>query len=554
MARKRGKVSHRQPEAEEVDLDEVDAFNEEREKILLNESGIQDRHQDEQEDDQEDVMSLGESDSENDFDFRNNRHMDEEEEDYYKSESEAENGDDEDKWGSRNDYYGADDIEEEEDAKLLEEEAIRLQKKHLAELNIDDFMDEDYDEGWEKKAVDEGEEVSEPVSVTNVNDLDTKERLELLKTAYPEFLPLTREFSSLKPVWEQLKSSQRNEVGNVKFTALSTYLGTIGTYLATFMYNLESGEQFSMKDEPVMEGILHSREIWRQASELPDIEVVKKTDIPSDYSSESGISDDQGVDVSESESGSDSASEDVDDEGVESDNSDITFDILSKRRTIKALRAKGDDADEVDQEEKKGRRKTLRFYTSKIDQKENKIEDKYTGDADIPYRERLYERQQKLIEEARLRGEKGNSNAPGVDLDDNEYDSADEALSKRLNEDADESYYNAVASARKGKTDARRRAHEEAVTAAREGTLAEIESGLGEAGKRAIGYQILKNKGLGKSRKKENRNARVKKRKKYDKAQKKLKSVRAVYTGQQGAYSGEKTGIKKGLARSVKLA
>ena len=44
------------------------------------------------------------------------------------------------------------------------------------------------------------------------------------------------------------------------------------------------------------------------------------------------------------------------------------------------------------------------------------------------------------------------------------------------------------------------------------------------------------------------------KRKQYEKAQKKLKSVRQVYdANNRGPYEGEKTGIKKGLSRSVKL-
>ncbi|RKP24104.1 Sas10 C-terminal domain-containing protein, partial [Syncephalis pseudoplumigaleata] len=47
------------------------------------------------------------------------------------------------------------------------------------------------------------------------------------------------------------------------------------------------------------------------------------------------------------------------------------------------------------------------------------------------------------------------------------------------------------------------------------------------AGKRTINYQILKNKGLAPKRTKEQRNPRVKHRKKFVKAQKKLRSVKA---------------------------
>jgi U3 small nucleolar RNA-associated protein 3 len=47
----------------------------------------------------------------------------------------------------------------------------------------------------------------------------------------------------------------------------------------------------------------------------------------------------------------------------------------------------------------------------------------------------------------------------------------------------------------------------------------------------------------------------VKKKLKYDKKQKALKSMKATYGGGEGrgGYQGELTGIKTGLVRSVKL-
>jgi len=45
-------------------------------------------------------------------------------------------------WGSsRKAYYGADDVSDEMDEKLEEQEAERLQKKHLARLRPEDFLD-----------------------------------------------------------------------------------------------------------------------------------------------------------------------------------------------------------------------------------------------------------------------------------------------------------------------------------------------------------------------------------------------------------------------------
>lgn len=69
------------------------------------------------------------------------------------------------------------------------------------------------------------------------------------------------------------------------------------------------------------------------------------------------------------------------------------------------------------------------------------------------------------------------------------------------------------------------------------------------------GSQIEKNKGLAPRRKKDVRNPRVKKRNKYAEKQKKLKSMKSVYSGGEGrgGYSGELTGIKSGLVKSVKL-
>ena len=75
--------------------------------------------------------------------------------------------------------------------------------------------------------------------------------------------------------------------------------------------------------------------------------------------------------------------------------------------------------------------------------------------------------------------------------------------------------------------------------------------------KRKATYRILKNRGLTPHRKKENKNPRVKKRMKYDKALKKLSSVRRVAIDKvkvsTSQYGGEATGIKANLSRSVKF-
>lgn len=80
---------------------------------------------------------------------------------------------------------------------------------------------------------------------------------------------------------------------------------------------------------------------------------------------------------------------------------------------------------------------------------------------------------------------------------------------------------------------------------------AEVEAGEGE--RRAITYQIGKNKGLTPYRKKELRNPRVKNKLKYRKALIRRKgAVRGVYK-QLKPYDGEKFGIKAGVKKGIKI-
>jgi U3 small nucleolar RNA-associated protein 3 len=73
-------------------------------------------------------------------------------------------------------------------------------------------------------------------------------------------------------------------------------------------------------------------------------------------------------------------------------------------------------------------------------------------------------------------------------------------------------------------------------------------------GERAIGGQIMKNRGLVPHKPKINRNPRVKKREKYRKALISRKgAVREIRTEEGHVYGGETTGIKSGISRSRKL-
>lgn len=545
---------------------ELDAFDASREKVLLEEAGdyLARGNGSDDEDSEEEVMGLK---------YQNQESEEDDSEEEEGSQDEVEDEEDNDDtlgWGSKKNYYGGEDVSDNEDADEMAEEALRQQKRHLQDLDMDDFVDEDMMDDWKKTAdvYDSTEtKMTGPVvseETVDLESLDDDEKAKYLAGSFPEFAPLLKEFKKLAPKLEEFKTVPRNPVVDVKIVALTAYLSSISSYFAIFVDKLRSRDHFSMKESPVMESILSSREVWRQAGELnysaSAKDVVKlEEEVEIDEDVEDVTTEDRLQTDSENEVEEDDSEEEEDEEEVDRE---IKIDLSTKRTIRKGGNSSsvGDftetsTPDSVDKEEKERRKKTLRFYTSKIDQSANKAarNEKFTGDLDLPYRERLFERQQRLVEEARKKGLGLDKNQLGEDLDSNDFNSDDEKLASQMNNDA-EDYYESVKQGKKEKKEARRVAHEEAKRAARDGMLGELQDRVGEDGKRALNFQILKNKGLTPNRRNDNRNARVKKRKRYEQAKKKLKSVRQVYDDKnRGPYLGEKTGIKKGLSRSVKL-
>ncbi|KAK6464155.1 disrupter of silencing SAS10 part of small subunit processosome something about silencing 10 [Scheffersomyces coipomensis] len=556
---------------QEVELNEVDSFHANQEKVLLDQAGEYVR--DEEDSDvfsDEEVMGIDEEVSGSDEDEDEEEENDEDDDglDIDDEEQEGEEEDEEKGWGGRKNYYGGDEVSDEEDVRQMTEEALKQQKRHLQELELDDYIDEDMMEDWKKttEELDEQSQVKTQVIIneqSNLESLGDEEKLSLLNQSFPEFIPLIKELHQLKPKLIDIQTKKSNSLLQVKSVALSAYLAAITSYFGIFIENLKSGESFTtMKDSPVMETILSSREIWRQANELPEQEIDINIDEDGDLSADDYAQEQYGIEEDdEEEEDSDDDDEDEFVDAQETQHEEFDIDINQKREIKRSSKGKTSDfsevaqPDDVDLEEKQRRKKTLRFYTSKIDQASAKNNERYSGDLDLPYKERLFERQQRLVEEARKRGLGQDKAQLGADLDDADFGSDDERLATSINTGTDDAYYQSLKESKSAKKDSRRKAHDEAVKAAKEGKLAELQESLGENGKRAINYQILKNKGLTPHRKKEFRNSRVKKRMQYEKAQKKLKSVRQVYdASKKGPYQGETTGIKKGLSRSVKFS
>lgn len=577
--------------------DSEDEFHDARDEILLDEAPEQKRRRKVQEQEeflqQSDEEVLGDSESEDDHQVARGG---EDEEDELEG------------WGTtRADLYGADAIETEEQALEEEAEALRLQKKQLQAMTAADYgFDETewQEQGAEKSNEDGQGRITEVLPQLQVaDDMGPAERLKLLKSRYPEFEPLSKEILKLQDIHAKLrKEVELDESGlnaATKFRALSAYLGSLTMYFSLLTSTAFKGEAGAtalaankLRDHPVMDSLVECRELWTKVKDLPADELSEESE--EEWESEEG----EDADLQESlqaaakhpresagkqksraqrhAEAAQAAAEARKAERMKRTEADLAnLDALlapsalkkpSKSKSKTTTVANGADYDvgeeapltAAEAEEKAKRKKSLRFYTSQIAQKANKrgaSGRNAGGDEDIPHRERLRDRQARLNAEAEARGRlpKG---AEGADLGgDSDDDDRQQARELRNAVDEDDEYYDMVAARTAKKKGDKAALAEAQKQAALQGGRVVEEATVGPDGKRAISYQIEKNKGLTPHRKKDVRNPRVKKKKKYEEKKKKLASIKPVYKGGEGrgGYGGELTGIKKGLVKSVKL-
>lgn len=558
-------------------------------------------------------------------------------------------------WGSsRKDYYNADPITTEADALEEEAEARRLQKKQLQGMTEADFgLDEiDWDQAKKDWTAD-GEDgdrhqiISEVLPKVEITDtMSPEEKLKILRTRYPEFEPLAKEYMDLHAVYQDLSlaskaataveqftptnTSRGSTVAAVKLNALGGYLAALCMYFALMSAtdtnaddSCEPMEPSELHDHKIMHTLVRCRQLWARVKdmEVPDPEPSSTTTtnerqtIPNGEAHHLSDHNDQPMDPlpkpptkrksqSAKRAARALAAAQADSEARRLERLRKTEESLKDLSSLTALTApsrtksttakpignaknnNNDDDDNDDSDlgealtltpqeaaQKALRKKSLRFYTSQIAQTSNRRDAAGRdagGDADIPHRERIRDRQARLNAEAEARGRKkhgGPADAADADLDrrrdddsgseeEDEKEQADLARDIRREDGDDDGYYDLV-SARAADKKALKAARAEA---AREGGVVRVveadeEGVVGEDGKRGITYAIEKNRGLAPKRRKEVRNPRVKRRKKFEDKKKKLGSVRAVYKGGEGrgGYKGELTGIKGGLVRSIKL-
>ncbi|KAH8879901.1 hypothetical protein GQ53DRAFT_755531 [Thozetella sp. PMI_491] len=524
----------------------------------------------------------------------------------WEDEEEQEGEGDEGFWGSsKKDYYNADQIETEADAFEEEQEARRIQVKKLAKMSEADFMFDEAD--W--LATDAGKDTEKEDVVTEVlkeaeitDDMGPGERQKLLKARHPEFELLVDEFRELHPLVEEYKKGAEGKPARslavVKYWVVGSYVAALASYFAILTSPARDTEGSSstidpadLRDHEIMSTLMDCREAWLRVKKLrpaksedlgmlspPEEDDIEELEVPVPKMARESAE----TKAAKKAAKKAAAEKAKRAKAVEESLADLSS-LLSHPKKVKSSKSK--DKAEVEEgaasdddnglsdfgeedaldarvaADKAKRKKSLRFYTSQIVQKANRRAEAGRdagGDNDIPYRERLRDRQARLNAEAERRGQKGTKDGADLGGDDDESNDEDAALANRMRDDEDEEYYDMVAHSAKRKKEDKAARHEALARAGREGRVVEEET-VGEDGKRRITYSISKNKGLTPMRRRKDKgssNPRLKKRLAYQSKQVKQKSMRAVYSGgeSKGGYQGETSGIKTGLIKSVKLS
>ncbi len=489
-------------------------------------------------------------------------------------------------WGSsKQEYYNADKLETEADAEEEEAEAKRLQKKKLAKMTEEDFVfdgdewlagaDED-DEGGDTVT-----EVLKEVEITD--DMGPQERYELLTTRYPEFQYLAEEFEALQPVLAELKAAAKTAPGRsleaVKYWVLGCYVASLASYFAILAApardatpSAKSTDPADLREHDVMETLVSCCQAWERVQDLHSARSFEIDESDTNMSDAPAVDAVTAVQKPKKKSKKDKVdaakqamklakAKEIEDSVADLYNLPLTNGKTKTQKKIAAAANDDNDSDFGEEDtldartaaDKAARKKSLKFYTSQIAQKANRRAGAGRdagGDTDIPYRERLRDRQARLLAEAEKRGKRGSKH--GADLGD-DSDDGDEAAANQVRGDADE-YYDMVAHGAKGKKEDKAARYAAYAAASKADRVVEKEV-IGEDGKRKINYAIEKNKGLTPRRSKDVRNPRVKKRKQYEAKQKKLKSMKPVWQGGEprGGYKGEQSGINVGVVKSTKL-
>ncbi|CAO3590132.1 unnamed protein product [Absidia cylindrospora] len=565
---------------DDIEHDSEDDFHEARESILLNGKEF-----DEEEQSEHEIYGL---------DNQPDSSSEEEEEE---EEAEQDESADATTWGTlKKAYYNADEGSDLDEMREEEEEALKIQKQRLADMDEADFMDGTLS-GWglgaeankevdrqmvenvTKELDDISFDMSSSVAARRKN-LPVAEKIKILQNESPELLDLLNEFKDktstmgeLKKMLGQISDNNRQDHEAAKFILFQYQL--LMNYLTniSFYFSLKAAGTNNIRNHPVIGALVELRGAIEKMEKLekklqpqlidfiehidePTENTVRKhtktaTTIKAKKHSNKKVVLDQQQSSDEEDYGLDFDDDDTfSDDDIQQDANDIEKEFKSLKKQVKKRKRNMDDNDfgdldvmeQVDMEDKLAKKRSIRDYVSKIESKQARQQSKYQGDSDLPYKERNL-RQKKGVAQPQDKS---------ADLDDQEWNEQDalDATDGHVDDgDADDQDDYSKAA----KKIANRKANKQAAYDATRAPVMDSNYKVEDGHKRLASWQILKNKGLTPHRKKENRNGRVKKRHQYEQKMKKLSSVRQVVKPLAGTYGGESTGIKSNVSRSVKL-
>ena len=431
------------------------------------------------------------------------------------------------------------------------------------------------------------DEAAEKIT-SNILNLSKKEQLKFLKSTAPKVLELQKEYLQ---VYELVSGQENHEMilpPDVRALA-HLYLSHIAFYLAMVAKGndgLDTATALSLrKSHPVHKKMEVLKDLLDQAlilvyddSDDDESEQELEQD-DGEYEEFHGIdaelenlvpdSDQDETTLFQHDSNPSESSSDLEEE-VNLPPQEEYKSISEKKSKKKVTQDKFGEAQgisELDLNEKMKGKRSLQFHVKQVEQSlvnRDLVKKALKGDSDLPYKkstkdtlgknnqQELDLEEPEMLDDEEVAAEGQTAQDIYGEISDHSSDQEQEYGSQQEEEESDNEYYNMIKSEKKRKRQDREEYH------------AQIHEPLVEQGqeesldpntKRKATYKILANRGLTPYRKKENRNPRVKKRIKYDKALKKLSSVRrvAVDKTKMPKYQGEKTGIKSHLARSTKF-
>jgi len=273
--------------------DEIEAFNNQSDKILLNNLSKK-KNKFNEVSDEEEVLAFDDDESDEDDDEAGSDIEDEEDDE--EQHEDVDNIEEElmkKSWGSKkSSYYYGNKIENDEDAELEEEEAKLMQAKMLKQLDASDFGLDSFKPAKSQKETakleeDEVEDVEKIVN--NLTQMSKSEKLDFLRQESPELFELVREFNVkvkelqevLLPIYRLIDDNALPHSVAADYILNKMKLNLMYCCHLSFYFVLKS-QRISVENHPIVKNILQFRNLSKQVVPLDEhlqeeIEFILKT-------------------------------------------------------------------------------------------------------------------------------------------------------------------------------------------------------------------------------------------------------------------------------------